>query len=199
VRTVLEAGHGGTLLFVPDPQGRWRNDVTLVYRFARANAILGDTIEQELDGEERRGAAWMKLQEAPIPEELKNEAAAIGIGAYQRVHEPALRQVAAYAAVDGAVVLTRELAVLGFGAKITAAATAATEVVLGGPAPGTQTFERKPIEAAGGTRHQSAVRFVGSNKDCIAVVVSHDRHVSMMFWGEQSGGVVMIRNVEWWE
>jgi hypothetical protein len=197
VRAVLEQGHGGTLLFVPDAQGAWSDDVAFAHRFAKANTIIRDTIRGEIGAEESRNAAWIRLQEASIPDELKNQATVATLG-YQRAHEPALRQVAAYAAVDGAVVITRELAVLGFGAKITTPASAATEVFLAGPEPGKQPIKRESIGNAGGTRHQSAARFVAQNKETTAIVVSHDRHVSMMFWGEQLGGVVMIRNAHWW-
>jgi hypothetical protein len=36
-------------------------------------------------------------------------------------------------------------------------------------------------EALGGTRHQSAIRFIGKHRDWVAVVVSHDQQVSLVF------------------
>ena len=46
---------------------------------------------------------------------------------------------------------------------------------------------------------QRVVRFVVRNKETTAIVVSHDRHVSMMFWADELAGVVMIRNAHWWQ
>ena len=50
----------------------------------------------------------------------------------------------------------------------------------------------------GGTRHQSAAQFVAGNRDAVAVVISQDRHMSVMHWGEAINLVAVIRSVEWW-
>lgn len=95
----------------------------------------------------------------------------------------AVADVAAYAAdlasVDGALVLTQTFTILGFGAKITSAATSAfttwdmTKV----------TEPRKPVPFPLddlGTRHNSAARWCRTNPQGLAFVVSQDQTVSCL-------------------
>jgi hypothetical protein len=110
----------------------------------------------------------------------------------------ALRRVAPYASVDGAVVVTRNLDVLGFGAKIHTP-HAVGPVLVTGPQDEPTRADMRPMEDTGGTRHQSAARFVAAHHGCVAVVVSHDRHISLFFWEESLASVRMIRNVDWWD
>jgi len=196
-RRILQRGNGGALLLVPAPDGDWSRTVELAHRFARPDTALRDSVaremrEDEADDDEQRIAA------SDLPEALKWQA----IGSIPRhltEEAAALRRVAPYANVDGAVVITRDLEIVGFGAKIVAPPEVAAHVFISGPHIGPHHVERRPVEDTGGTRHQSAARFVGANPDAVALVVSHDGHVSLFFWDEDLGGVSMIRNVEWWD
>ena len=107
-----------------------------------------------------------------------------------------VRQKAPLAAVDGAVVLTQDLRVLGFGAKIAAGNVPTVNMFL--PLQGGQDIVPTPVERCGGTRHQSAARFVNANKDAVAVVISQDRHLSVFSWDDDMDAVVMVRRAEWW-
>jgi DNA integrity scanning protein DisA with diadenylate cyclase activity len=102
------------------------------------------------------------------------------------------RSVARLAEVDGAVVLTCQLRVLGFGAKISVK-----------PTPPVSQSEAKEgvwisIERAGGTRHQSAIRFVGKSPESIAVIISQDGHASVANYSATHAGVLLLRIAEWW-
>jgi hypothetical protein len=97
-------------------------------------------------------------------------------------------------AMDGAAVVTHELALLGFGAKII------TDVVppkiLGiRPVVG-DALEQRSLESLGGMRHQSAARFVTAQRDCIALVVSQDGMVSLFSWLEDERAVLVARELE---
>ena len=94
------------------------------------------------------------------------------------------------------MVVTQDLRVLGFGAKIAAGNVATVNIFL--PLQGAQDIVPTPLERCGGTRHQSAARFVDANRDAVAVVVSQDRHLSVFSWDDTMDAVVMVRRAEWW-
>ena len=54
------------------------------------------------------------------------------------------------------------------------------------------------LEDLGGTRHQSAARFVNANRNCAAVVVSSDGPMSFFSWSKKSQCVFVVKNVDWW-
>ncbi|HEX4513473.1 MAG TPA: hypothetical protein VH054_08055 [Polyangiaceae bacterium] len=182
-RRILRRGTGGALLFVPTAHGDWTRFVDIAYRFASPDATLRDAVASEIDGIDARAFA------PEAPEALKWQAVGDAPG-HLSAEAAALRRVAPYAEVDGAVVVTRELEIVGFGAKIVAPAQ--TSHVLVGD-------ELVSIEDTGGTRHQSAARFVAASSDCAATVISHDGHVSLLHWDRDHDAVRMIRNVEWWD
>ena len=66
------------------------------------------------------------------------------------------------------------------------------------PQPGLQKVVPIEIERLGGTRHQSAVRFVAAHHDCVAIIASQDRRLSLAGWNGQSESVFVLRNVQWW-
>jgi hypothetical protein len=195
VRRVLDQGHGGTIIFVPSAEGMWAGSMEFGCRFAKTNTILRDAVRGEIVTEGKQSAAWMRVQQAELPDDVKLEVMSALPGRAPR-DDGALAHVSCLAAVDGAVVITSDLNVIGFGAKL--AVGEVPQVFKAGPEPGVQRMELIPIEKTGGTRHQSAVRFVGKHRDCVAVVVSHDRHISLVYWAESLEGVVLVRNAHWW-
>jgi hypothetical protein len=89
--------------------------------------------------------------------------------------------------------MTRDLRVLGFGAKITADGEP-SEVyearLLGG-----QEIEPAELKKLGGTRHQSAVRFAFAQEDAVALVISQDRRLSVVHRGARDS-VLAVCDVE---
>ena len=103
-----------------------------------------------------------------------------------------IRTIASMAGVDGAIVVTSDLQLLGFGAKIAIESTAVPRVCMFQPQPGSQEVVPAPLEDLGGTRHQSAARFADANRDAVSLVISQDRHLSVI------ESVAVLRNAEWW-
>jgi hypothetical protein len=182
-RRILRRGTGGALLFVPGVEGEWTRFVDIAYRFASPDTTLRSAVASEIDGADARTFA------PEAPEALKWQAVGAAPG-HLSAEAAALRRVAPYAEVDGAVVVTRDLEILGFGAKIVAPSGMSHVIV---------ADEVVSIEDTGGTRHQSAARFVGACSDCAATVISHDGHIALVHWDRDRGAVRMIRNVEWWD
>ncbi len=182
-RRVLHRGSGGTLLVVPAGEGAWRRTIEIAHRFATPDASLHEAVARELGGEDARSFA------PDMPEALKWQVVG-SIPGHLSAEAAALRRVAPYANVDGAVIITRDLEVVGFGAKIVSTNGTSHVIV---------DADETSIEDIGGTRHQSAARFVGANRDCFAIVVSHDGHISLLHYDEPARAVRMVRNVEWWD
>jgi len=83
--------------------------------------------------------------------------------------------VATLSGVDGVVILTKRLRVIGFGGEITAISPSLTEVRVASDKEGSSGVSR-PITSFG-TRHRSAFRFCSSFEDAIGLVVSQDGQV----------------------
>jgi hypothetical protein len=80
----------------------------------------------------------------------------------------AAQAVATLTSVDGAVVMTDRLNILGFGAEVTAISHLQEIVISAEP-----THLRTPLESYG-TRHRAAFRFCSSFEDSVVFVVSRD-------------------------
>lgn len=83
--------------------------------------------------------------------------------------------IASLTSVDGAVVMTDRLHVLGFGAEVIAASPSLTEIVIATRS----KYARAPIQSYG-TRHRAAFRFCSSLEDSVAFVVSSDGGVKVV-------------------
>jgi hypothetical protein len=101
-------------------------------------------------------------------------------------------------AVDGATVVTDDLEVIGFGAKIRrreGAAPVANVLML--DLAGVAGSTPVPIWALGGTRHQSAAQFVQDQPGAIALVSSQEGRFTLFSWSAEFGQVVANRVEAW--
>src|SRR5262249_19720603 len=96
----------------------------------------------------------------------------------------------------GATVIARDMTILGFAEKVDCMYDPDETVQVIEPLEDSEP-EEKTISKLGGTRHQSAARFVRENKDSIAVVASQDGVVSFIVWDEEAGLISMTRHAEW--
>jgi len=131
------------------------------------------------------GNSWRESIVSPIPYAVSPPFAALAelASASSPQWNRAIDAVAGLTAVDGAVVLTEQYQVLGFGAKITRRR---------GYAPVEQVMVTEPIEGGqatlvhpdklGGTRHLSAAQFVQDQQDCAALIASQDGRFTVFEW-----------------
>lgn len=196
-RMILNDGHGGTVLIVPGETGPWENSLNpFTHRFAKPDSTLSDTIRQNLTRQFSGGKMLDQLQKAQISNDaMRFFSAALTLDAGNLSTE--IRRVASLARVDGALVITKDLGVLGFGAKIATAADIAKNVCIFRSVPVEQNAVLSPIEAVGGTRHQSAARFIAQNRESVALVISQDRHMKIMHWWGQGDHVAVVQDAEW--
>jgi DNA integrity scanning protein DisA with diadenylate cyclase activity len=196
---IVAEDHGGIMLLVPSDVGTWTASLhPFPYRLAVPDDRLPRAIRQGLSSAQQIGSLVQRVSEAEMPEDLKGMI--FGSLAQSPWHsEQDVRAIASLAGVDGAIVMTRDLSLVGFGAKIAVPPDPSLQVCTFGFQPGMQPVLPQPLGASPvGTRHQSAAKFINANKDSVAIVVSQDRHVSLIHWDESLHSVVIVRNAEWW-
>jgi hypothetical protein len=94
--------------------------------------------------------------------------------------------IAAMGAVDGALVFTQQIDLVGFGVEIQATQVPLTQVYRAFDVEG-HTLQPVPADH-GGTRHRAAYRLCLAALDCLAIVVSQDGNVQ--FVHNQAGKVI---------
>jgi hypothetical protein len=172
-QTMRSLGHGGTLLVLPQGSGDWRKRIDHAY-FPRSPFQQANEDLQKL----KLGIAKGNL--------TGNKLISAFSEPNQILQQSLLRSVehiARLTAVDGAMILTWDLSVLAFGAKIRSLRRPKSY------------FQREPFEGskwgktaqAGGTRHQSAASFVWNQKDSVAFIISQDGNVTMLFYDDKIG------------
>ena len=152
-------GRGGSLLVVPAVSDAWRESIVAPIPYAASQPLTELAVLSRTAPVEAERRAWKE-----------------SLGR-------AIDAVAGLTAVDGAVVMTGRLEVLGFGAKI---------VRRKGWAPMEQVTVTEPIqggagtlvhpEQLGGTRHFSAAQFAQDQRDSVALVASQDGRFTVFAW-----------------
>ena len=202
IATVQSAGHGGTLLLVPpsraaeilkanthirfkygfadeEPRGRFR---TLMIRIMNTLADIGG----EKSVSDPPVVSWQHYAEMH-DRRLSNLDEAI----FEMAH-----LIASLAAVDGAVVLTMRMELLGFGAEIGGSLLDVPHVARALDVE-SEDFEIEPTSDVG-TRHRSAFRVCNSVPEAIAIVISQDGEVRfvackddrVMYWVHDMARIV---------
>jgi hypothetical protein len=181
-----ELRHGGTLLFVreeithEDPRLLSRVSVKYALPTTRPRdalvSAMAARLKHNLLAEKLRHRRTVKAEEL---EQL--DALACDHENYEDAARDAARFIASLTAVDGAVLLTDTLRIIGFGAEVTASFPGADTVHLAYAADATERREARFAEY--GTRHRSAFRFVAGMEPSVGFIMSQD------------GGVKAVRQV----
>lgn len=181
-----ELKHGGTLLFVPeeithvDPRLLSRMSIKYVLPSTRSRDALVSAMAARLKHNDL--AEKLQNRRTVKVEELKQlDALAEDQQSCEDAARDAARFIASLTAVDGAVVLTDTLRIIGFGAEVTASFSGGDTVHVAHTSEADETKEVRFAEY--GTRHRSAFRFVASMEPSVGFVMSQD------------GGVKAVRQV----
>jgi hypothetical protein len=164
IRRIVDDAHGGCLVVLPPGVSADAIDVKIAYPVTGTNLSAALSRLWEACAANRAAADKAEAQDACRREEW----------CWQQLLTTAdlLRRAAA---VDGCVVLSRDLSLLGFGAEIVIrdAALPPNCVLFD-----SETKEELALEAAlktvGGTRHRSAMRLCMKVAGAVAIVVSQD-------------------------
>lgn len=172
-----ELHHGGALLFVPedtaDNDPRLLENVSLKYRLpsTRPRDALLAAMAVRLE----RNDFHERLHERSrvSREQLENlEALDWNQRAYEDSARDAARFIASLTSVDGAVVLTDKLRIIGFGGEVRVSGPGTDTIYHATNEDGTQATAA-PFTSYG-TRHRSAFRFVESMNPAVAFILSQD-------------------------
>lgn len=197
-RMIVADGHGGIVLVVSDEGGPWMDSLNpFAYRFAAADTSMADAIRRKLRQERDTADVLQKLFTEESADSFEDSLLGT-VSSWPVDVGRSVRAVASLAEADGAIVMTRDLAVLGFGAKIAVRGNTLPRMALFRPVPGDQDGAFLPFEDIGGTRHQSSARFVDAHHDAVALVISQDRHLSVIHWDSGVDALCVLRNAEWW-
>jgi DNA integrity scanning protein DisA with diadenylate cyclase activity len=104
-----------------------------------------------------------------------------------------LRSIGDLSAIDGAIVMDEELKVFGFGAKLQAESDEFQVLELDALSGTTQSVSYAQL---GGSRHQSAARFVHQNHEAMVFVASQDGRLTLLAWVVDPGQVAAARSLE---
>jgi hypothetical protein len=169
IATMQAAHHGGTLVMGPPD--------CVAERYMRTKYPLRDTPAR------RRFRALVQSIVATLAERAAATGGHLDPDFYRIDTDPRIAEfdealfemshlIASLANVDGAVVLTKRLEIMGFGAEIGGALPPITQVrrALDLEA---ETFVTEVVDVVG-TRHRSAYRFCAAVPESVAVVVSQD-------------------------
>lgn len=195
---IVDQGHGGTILVVPNAEGEWLGSLDpFAFKFSVPDNTAQEWIRQHLPFNQSHSETITRIYSSNLSNEDKMT---VTLSLTSRPWQPreAVQHIAPLAHCDGAIVITHDLRVLGFGAKITAREHAAAILCRLDPAPGLQELKSCPLESFGGTRHQSAARFVSVYRNTVAIVISQDRHMSVVHWSDKHNCVLAVEHAEWW-
>lgn len=167
VKRMRAIGHGGTLLVVPR-ESRWQESVKtpIAYASPEHYSPFREPISKLREIIGKPGHTWM--------EEMYW---------WTGVNE-ACQTLSQMTAVDGATIITYDLDVVGFGAKLREKPGSVEPPIIYNvdPLDHKDWIVRVKLGQLGGTRHQSAARFVADQQESIAFVVSQDGDVSAFVW-----------------
>ncbi|HTA21407.1 MAG TPA: hypothetical protein VK989_19075 [Polyangia bacterium] len=184
IQLVLGARHGGLILVVDAPPAvaATFTGLNLKYRFdqseppRRFRTLLFQLLDRLAAGTTNASVDWADFAADTSPDLEKLE---------QAIFEMS-RVIAGLAEIDGAVVLDKRFAILGFGAEVSSEIPTPARVFRALDTEGTER-ELNAVEDVG-TRHRAAYRFVQQHPHGIAIVMSHDGAVS--FVANRDGEVV---------
>ena len=193
IAQMFHSGYGGILLLVKDDSDNWGNSISqpIIYKnnlrfgFKSRNLISKYDFftQMEADAKQNKRTSDSEKELFRLRIELINEKA-----------KSAVEDISNLTKVDGATILSENFNILAFGAKIETKEEAPEKVLVVEPL--NKETEVKSLATIGGMRHQSAAKFVNSQKDCISIVVSEDKKVSVFSWNVDQQIVQQIKNFE---
>ena len=195
ISVLRDARHGGTVVFVPTgtagESSREHSYIDLRYRFedVRARRSFPDLVVDILnrlaqlygavDKHEPRAVGWREFETTPDD----------GIETLDEALFETAHLIAGLAATDGAVVMSKQNELLGFGGMISGRLPDVERVWRALDVEGEEVIEERTGNV--GSRHRSAYRLCGALPGVVAVVISQDGGVRFVC---QRGG-----RVTYWE
>lgn len=196
IQAMLEQGHGGTLLWIPNARDWSAGVKSIRYRCQPANAGL----RQAIDSLYPDGPPGFT---ADYPENYRKDPEYKVLSRKLHSIQSVIASVGQLTAVDGATVINEDLLVLAFGVMLRAQANDGQDEVrileLGAAQQGPVKLEDLPslrLAQLGGARHRSAAEFCLRHPESLAFVASQDGSLTILGCGCKSGLLFAIRRAE---
>jgi hypothetical protein len=180
--TLRRSGTGGAFLLTPRPRMNMLKVGTRFDYSRLSDALILNVSDLEYSSLIDEVAERLSEKEGGVPDDVHSEDDLAETDAEDRNSElrGAVKLVASLASLDGVVLLTPGLRVIGFGAKIGNGRAAQT--VYDGASYLRKGQSAKRIDPSRfGTRHGSMLRYCAQDREAIGVVVSQDRQVRLIF------------------
>lgn len=184
---VAEEGHGGAIVIVP--AGKTASAKALRIKYPQNSSILRDAFIAFMNVRHRIADYVVRMERGE--NSVKGEYALVELEIAE-VHSQlveATRFVARLSGCDGAIVISEDLRLLGFGAEIRSELKPKTKSI--------EVLDElkkiyKPLDVEEfGLRHRSAIKIVSQESGYCVLVVSQDGPVSVI-WSEKDG-IVNVR------
>lgn len=115
----------------------------------------------------------------------------------RKVFQKLLESIGQLTAVDGATMVTYDLRLLGFGAKIKPRSSSEQfDLRLSGPFENSHLRRERSSDMSWGTRHKSAAQFIFDQRDALAIVASQDGRLSVFMWDDAEQAVSVTEEAE---
>lgn len=190
---MFNQGRGGAILLVRENADRWKTSIKEIpyenkylSKYTYGEIFLKYETYEEFIISVKEQRDFSQLEK----ENLKNKLSSRHSAAFV-----ALNAISNLTTIDGATVLSENLNVLAFGVKI--GAKEIKEVAITEPFENSEVKKMNKSDWKVGTRHTAAAEFVNEQRDCLAIVVSEDRKVSIISWDEELQLVKVTKNFEW--
>ncbi|MCY1036182.1 hypothetical protein OV207_32405 [Corallococcus sp. BB11-1] len=193
IEQVAELGHGGmiAILAPDDPESEVLHqacaypivplDLGASLVGAHESALVADMNDMRIMGPGPNHAPIRARTSQELDEEAESQKAKDTAGSHRRT-------VAGLTAVDGAVLLTHDLKVLGFGCKLPGL-TGPAPLVIHAPSDSSRGLEPYDLTKRG-TRHTSAALFANKKQGRMAFTVSADGPVACFLRSQRFGAVI---------
>lgn len=206
VAKIYRHGHGGALVLVPDTNS-WDKHIHFGYKFNDSSTFALQERSQSFD---TINSDVAQIKSSQMKGEDINNASLLLKEAQKDNHrallDSTLCSIGDLSAIDGALVMDNTMKVLGFGAKLLNTCVEEFSVIIYDALENSdQDVEKKRVLSTelGGTRHQSAARFVYENRDTIVFVASQDGRLTLFLRDQDNSstdsgaGVMAVCNLEY--
>jgi Probable sensor domain DACNV len=188
-RAMIDHRRGGSVVLVSAEDEAWKGAIDFKYEFSKPEEYVSSLVSDLRKWQKRwTRSRDRKRKEPKRPTEIdfypdsRQE---------QKLHQ-ALRLVGGLTAVDGTMVMTTDLKILGYGAKLKPTARKRLEVREWFPFRD-DPEEPKSLQDIGGTRHQSAAQFVSQYPETVILVASQDGRFTIFCCDAAENEVLALR------
>ncbi len=199
ISRIRASSHGGTLIVVPDSftSGGRALKNKLIVKYPCIYDRAWDLLVNKIVHHHKYYELYFRLYDAKsaiAPEQFRNLIKARETS--EQINEAlsdSVKFLAALSNVDGAVVITDRLRLLGFGAEVIVPSAGLDRIMISKDEFG-KTGDMVDIEMFG-TRHRSAMRFCNACEPAIAFVLSQDGGVKVI--KKQGKKLIMWQDIRW--